>query len=58
MTQLVELSESASYKVKEMMKNKKEEGAFLRVSVNGGGCSGLSYGMAFDKMKQDDDTIL
>ncbi len=58
MTQLVELSESAAYQVKEMMKHNQEEGAFLRVSVNGGGCSGLSYGMAFDKMKQEEDSIL
>ena len=58
MTQLVELSESAAYQVKEMMKHNQEEGAFLRVSVNGGGCSGLSYGMGFDKIKHDEDTIL
>jgi len=58
MTQVVELSESAAYQVKEMMRHNEEEGSFLRVSVNGGGCSGLTYGMGFTDSKQDDDTLL
>lgn len=58
MTQVVELSESAAYQVKEMMRHNEEEGSFLRVSVNGGGCSGLTYGMGFTDSKQDDDTQL
>ena len=31
-----------------------EEGMYLRVGVKGGGCSGLSYVLGFDK-KEDDD---
>jgi iron-sulfur cluster assembly protein len=31
-----------------------EEESFLRIGVKGGGCSGLSYLLAFDK-KEDDD---
>ncbi len=58
MTQVVELSESAAYQVKEMMRHNEEEGSFLRVSVNGGGCSGLTYGMGFTDSKQNDDTLL
>lgn len=58
MTQLLSLSESAAYHVKEMMENNGEQGSFLRVSVNGGGCSGLTYGMAFDKEQQDTDQML
>ncbi|WP_394373040.1 HesB/IscA family protein [Bacillus aquiflavi] len=38
-----------------MMKQNDEEGAYLRVAVKGGGCSGLSYGMGFDhEIKEDD----
>ena len=58
MTEIVNLSEAAAYRVKEMMTHNEEEGSFLRVAVNGGGCSGLSYGMGFDKEKKDDDILL
>ncbi|MED4204670.1 iron-sulfur cluster assembly accessory protein [Neobacillus mesonae] len=44
---IVILTEAASLQIKDMMKHNEEEGAFLRVSVKGGGCSGLSYGMGF-----------
>ena len=58
MTQIVELSEAAAYQVKEMMTHNEEQGSFLRVAVHGGGCSGLSYGMGFEREKNDSDTIL
>ncbi|MGG1676850.1 HesB/IscA family protein [Neobacillus sp. NRS-1170] len=45
---VVILTEAAALHIKEMMKHNEEEGAFLRVSVKGGGCSGLSYGMGFE----------
>ncbi len=49
MTQdVVIVTEAAALHVKEMIKHNEEEGAFLRVSVQGGGCSGLSYGMGFE----------
>jgi iron-sulfur cluster assembly protein len=41
------LTEAAALQIKEMIKQNEEEGALLRVSVQGGGCSGLSYGMGF-----------
>lgn len=58
MTQLVELSEAAAFRVKEMMQHNGEEGSFLRVSVNGGGCSGLTYGLGFTVEKTDEDQVL
>ena len=58
MTQLVELSEAAAFHVKEMMSHNGEEGSFLRVAINGGGCSGLTYGLGFEKEKTEQDQLL
>lgn len=58
MTQLINLSESAAYRVKEMMEHNGEQGSFLRVSINGGGCSGLTYGMGFDAEQHATDQLL
>ncbi len=55
--QVIILTEAASFQIKEMMKHNEEEGAYLRVAVRGGGCSGLSYGMNFDTIKTEDDFI-
>ena len=51
MAQVVEVTEAAAFHVKEMMRHNGEEGSFLRVAVNGGGCSGLTYGMGFEAEK-------
>ncbi|XJZ26799.1 HesB/IscA family protein [Bacillota bacterium Lsc_1132] len=52
---VIMLTEAAALQIKEMMKHNEEEGAYLRVAVKGGGCSGLSYGMGFDhEIKEDD----
>lgn len=53
--QVVIITESAAFQIKEMQKHNEEEGAFLRIAVKGGGCSGLSYGMAFDKADNEKD---
>lgn len=53
--QVVILTEAASFQVKEMMAHNEEDNASLRVAVKGGGCSGLSYGMAFDNEVNEDD---
>ncbi|MFA1642867.1 iron-sulfur cluster assembly accessory protein [Chryseomicrobium palamuruense] len=55
MTHVVDITEAAAFRIKEMMEHNEEQGAFLRVSVNGGGCSGLSYGMSFTHEKAADD---
>ncbi|MDN7247221.1 iron-sulfur cluster assembly accessory protein [Planococcus shenhongbingii] len=58
MTQVVEITEAASVQVKEMMRHNEEEDSFLRVAVKGGGCSGLTYGMAFEKEQGSGDDLL
>ncbi|PID14573.1 iron-sulfur cluster assembly accessory protein [Sporosarcina sp. P34] len=55
MTNTVEITEAAAFHVKKMMTHNEEEGSFLRVSVNGGGCSGLTYGLGFAQEKEEDD---
>ncbi|NLY78396.1 MAG: iron-sulfur cluster assembly accessory protein [Lysinibacillus sp.] len=54
---VIELTEAAAFRVKEMAKHNEEEGSYLRIAVHGGGCSGLTYGMNFDKNINDDDYI-
>lgn len=34
------------------------KGTFLRVSVQGGGCSGFQYGFTLDTARNDDDLVL
>ena len=46
---VINLTEAASFRIKEMQEHNEEQGSYLRVAVHGGGCSGLSYGMNFDK---------
>jgi iron-sulfur cluster assembly protein len=58
MNDVVNLTEAAAYQIKDMMKQVEEENPYLRISVKGGGCSGLSYGMGFDTEKQDGDIEL
>lgn len=53
--QIVHLSEAAAIQVKTMQQHNEEEGAYLRIAVKGGGCSGLSYGMAFDEANEEKD---
>lgn len=51
----VTLTENALIAVKKLLSEKELEEDFgLRIGVNGGGCSGMSYVLGFDK-KQDND---
>ena len=40
------------------MAEEAEKPQFLRVYVQGGGCSGLSYGMGFEKTSEEDDLVI
>ena len=55
MDAIVTITESAAFQIKDMMKEHGEENAFLRVTVKGGGCSGLSYGMGLDAEVHEND---
>lgn len=46
----IKLTETAAKEVKRIMEDQKMEAeTFLRVGVRGGGCSGFSYNLGFDK---------
>ena len=45
---MVQLTEKAVDKVKEILGSQEPRPAGLRISVVGGGCSGFSYSMAFE----------
>ena len=54
----VGFTESAANKVKALVAEEKNPNLKLRVSVDGGGCSGFQYGFAFDENVGDDDTVV
>ena len=50
------VSDSAKNKIIELVQNEADPSAtFVRVTVSGGGCSGLSYNMDFDTQLKPDD---
>lgn len=50
----VRLSDNAARRVAQILKGE-PEGSMLRVSVEGGGCSGFQYKFGFDRVRADDD---
>ena len=56
-TQGVNLSERAAEEIRGLLERHEKADAALRVFVQGGGCSGLSYGMAIDDAVEEDDFV-
>jgi iron-sulfur cluster assembly protein len=55
---MITVSESAKQHALELMKNEnRPEGTFIRVGVEGGGCSGLSYKLEFDNNPKEGDQV-
>lgn len=54
---MINISESATDKIKELLASEESPNLFLRIGVKAGGCSGFSYGMGFDDEQKDDDKI-
>ncbi|HEY7332649.1 MAG TPA: iron-sulfur cluster insertion protein ErpA [Candidatus Limnocylindria bacterium] len=54
---LVTLTDAAAAKVLELRSREGKEDAALRLFVKSGGCSGFSYGLAFDPNIADDDRV-
>ncbi len=53
----ITVSERAAKRIGDILK-KEPAGAMLRVSVEGGGCSGFQYKFDFDQNKASDDLVL
>ena len=53
----VVLSERAARRIKEIMAGE-PSGSMLRISVNGGGCSGFQYAFEVDRARQEDDILV
>lgn len=52
---MINLSESAKYKIIELLKEENNPNIKLRTYVHGGGCSGFQYGFTFDEDQAEDD---
>ena len=57
MTTNVTVSARAARRIGEILKQE-PAGAMLRVSVEGGGCSGFQYRFDIDRSKADDDIVI
>lgn len=55
---MITVSETAKQRILALIKEEgRSEGAFIRVGVESGGCSGLSYKMEFDNQVKEDDRV-
>jgi iron-sulfur cluster assembly accessory protein len=54
---MIQLTDTASTKVREIMSSQNPAPTALRVAVVGGGCSGFSYHMAFDNAENPSDNV-
>ncbi len=51
-------SDSAAFKVKNLLLEESNPNLNLRIFIQGGGCSGFQYGFTFDESINEDDTVL
>ena len=54
-TNMITISESAKTKIKDLLLEENNPKLALRTFVQGGGCSGFSYGFTFDDVANEDD---
>lgn len=52
---MIKVTEAAKKKAISLMAEEGKDNAFIRVGVEGGGCSGLMYKLEFDTVIQDND---
>jgi iron-sulfur cluster insertion protein len=52
---MITISESAKAKIKDLLLEENNPQLALRTFVQGGGCSGFSYGFTFDDVMNEDD---
>jgi iron-sulfur cluster insertion protein len=52
---MIDIKPSAVAKIKDLLAEENNPDLKLRIFVQGGGCSGFSYGFTFDEVAQEDD---
>jgi len=52
---MITLSDSATDKIRDLIAEENNPNLKLRIFVQGGGCSGMSYGFTFDEIVNEDD---
>ena len=55
---MLKITESAQKAIHRFIRSADAPVAGLRISVTGGGCSGMQYGMAFEAASSSDDIVL
>ena len=55
---MLQITEAAVAKVKNLLRTEQKDGYGLRVAVQGGGCSGFQYGMTWEKEQGPNDEVL
>jgi iron-sulfur cluster insertion protein len=55
---MLELTTSATTKLKELLIEENNPDLKFRIFVQGGGCSGMQYGFTFDEVANEDDFAL
>ena len=52
---MITLSDTATDKIRDLIAEENNPDLKLRIFVQGGGCSGMSYGFTFDEIVKEDD---
>ena len=55
---MIEISNSAKTRLENLLEQESDKKQFVRVGVESGGCSGLSYKLDFDNHKNEDDELI
>jgi len=55
--QIITVTPEAATEVQRLLDQEKDESLFLRLAVSAGGCSGMSYSMAFDSNPSELDRV-
>lgn len=54
---IIEVTEKAEKEIKRVLEQKENPNLAIRLGVQGGGCSGLSYKLSYDEAKEKDHVI-
>ena len=55
---MITVTDSAKQRLLTLLKNEGADKLYVRVGVESGGCSGLSYKLSFDNVKKEDDELI